>query len=182
MLSALLVVSCGMAVAVADGAPAGDLSLTDFQIHQVHPLVTPGDMRSFAAALQLPQDQQDVASMRYDAYIQDLEAVVQESIDREAELQNRLNGILTGRYRAKPQEVKTLRTNLEESKAQNWPRVDAALDSLIADTQAIGPPISPETVERAVFDLYRSIYLRPLRQEAADSASKRRSVRVGSSS
>ena len=145
-------------------------TLTQFETHQIQPLVTPGDMRAFMLALEFPADQQDVASIRYEEYIQSLETVVEELTEREQAIQNRLNGILAGRYRSAPEEVKALRIDLEQTKSNNWPPVDEALDSLIADIQSIGIPVSPETNDRAVFELYRRIYLRPMRREAADNA------------
>ena len=144
-------------------------TLTKFQDHQIQPVVLPDDIRAVIRILDLDESQQNIVEVRYQTYIATLEDAVQASIDREAPIRKRLDGILLGRYRAAPGETMNLRVELVESKSANWTVADTQLDALLEDIVTIGSPYEDQatTLDRTRFELYRRIYLMPLRLESS---------------
>ena len=151
-------------------AQASNRSLEKFQTHQIQPLVIPEDLRGFMTGMGFDDQERQIAEIRYQAYIDALEAIAEESVARELAIRERLEGILKGRFRPKPGEVKQLRIDLEQSKAENWPAVDLEFDNLIDDLRTIGVNVQVKALEQERFNLYRRVYLRPLRIEARDSS------------
>ena len=149
---------------------ASNQSLEKFQVHQIQPLVIPEDLRGFMTGMGFDEQERQIAEIRYQAYIDALDAIAEESVARELEIRERLEGILKGRFRPKPGEVKQLRIDLEQSKAKNWPAVDLEFDNLIDDLRTIGVNVQAKAMEQERFNLYRRVYLRPLRVEASDSS------------
>ena len=150
------------------GGPSSNEKLVTFQSHQIAPLILPDQIRRYITALDLDESQANIAEVRYDSYLDALDSIVENSIEREKAIRKRLDGILIGRYRASPDEINQLRIDLEESRRSNWKFVDEQLDLILDDIAAISPDTVPDRVERARFDLYRQIYLAPLRLEESD--------------
>ncbi|MBG80816.1 MAG: hypothetical protein CMJ39_08940 [Phycisphaerae bacterium] len=148
---------------------ASNQALQKFQVHQIQPLVIPEDLRGFITGMGFDDQERQIAEIRYQAYIDALESIADESVSREQAIRDRLDGILKGRFRPQPGEVKQLRIDLEESKSQNWPAVDREFDDLIDDLKTIGVNVQTSAFEAERFNLYRRVYLRPLRIEASDS-------------
>ena len=155
------------ALPVCGGSASND-KLVTYQSHQISPLILPDHIRRYVSSLDLDEAQSSIADFRYDSYLDALDSIVEDSIAREDVIRNRLDGILMGRYRAAPGEINKLRVDLEKSRKSNWKMVDEQLDLLLDDIAAIGPDISEDKVDRAKFDLFRQIYLAPLRLEEAD--------------
>ncbi len=168
MKAGLVLLSLLMLVLPVHGGPASNAKLVTYQSHQISPLILPDHIRRYVVSLDLDEAQSSIADVRYDAYLDALDSIVEDSIAREEVIRNRLDGILMGRYRAASGEINRLRIALEESRKSNWKLVDEQLDLLLDDIAAIGPDTSRDRVDRAKFDLFRHIYLTPLRLEEAD--------------
>ena len=168
MKAVLLVVSLVLMGMPAHGVPGSNEKLVTYQSHQISPLILPDNIRRYVASLGLDEMQGTIADVRYESYLDALDSIVEASIAREATIRKRLDGILKGRYRAAPGEVQKLRVDLEKSKRQNWKMVDEQLDLLLEDIAAISPEIGRDKIDRSKFDLFRHIYLTPLRLEEAD--------------
>ncbi|MEE2908182.1 MAG: hypothetical protein VX527_10190 [Planctomycetota bacterium] len=164
-----LMTTCLLLTQTVLGVPTSRDTLTNFQDHQINPLVLPDDMRAYILVLGLDEAQQVIADTRYQAYITTLEEIVEASVQREKVLRKRLDGILQGRYRSEPGEIVSIRVQLIESKSANWPMADTQLDSLVEDILTVGPSVDSATLDRANFELHRRIYLAPLRLEAGDT-------------
>ena len=144
-------------------------TLAQFESHRIRPLVMPGDIRAFTVILGFDESQDELAELRYESYIDRLQVVADQSNERDKAIRERLDGILKGRYRPKSGEVKTLRVDLEKSKAENWPQADAEMDSFIEDVITLGSVVDSQTLDRARFEVYRRVYLRPARVDGQDS-------------
>ncbi|MDG2422784.1 MAG: hypothetical protein P8M22_02265 [Phycisphaerales bacterium] len=160
---------CLFLIQPVTAAPTSRETLASFQDHQFQPLVLPDDMRAFIIIMDLNEAQRDIADVRYQSYVASLEDAVEKSLLREQAIRDRLDGILKGRYRSGPGEISSLRVQLVESKASNWPIADTQFNSLVEDIVAIGSPVESETLDRGRFELHRRIYLMPLRMESSDN-------------
>ena len=168
MKAGLILLSLLLSVLPVHAGPASNEKLVTYQSHQISPSILPDHIRRYVASLDLDDTQSSIADVRYDAYLDALDSIVEASISREEVIRNRLDGILRGRYRATPEEINVLRIGLEKSRKSNWKMVDEQLDLLLDDIAAIGPDTSQDKVDRAKFDLFRHIYLTPLRLEEGD--------------
>lgn len=168
MKAVLLVISLVLLGLPAHGVPSSNEKLVTYQTHQISPLILPDHIRRYVSSLGLDEMQASIADVRYEAYLDALDSIVEASIEREAAIRKRLDGILMGRYRATQEEIQELRIDLEKSKRANWQMVDEQLDLLLEDIAAISPEIGREKIDRVKFDLFRNIYLEPLRLEGAD--------------
>lgn len=168
MKSGLLLLALLLVGVPAHGVPASNEKLVIFQSHQISPLILPDHIRRYTASLNLDDNQRSIAEVRYEAYLGALDSIVEQSTVREKKIRKRLDGILTGRYRASPEEINQLRIDLEKSRKSNWKSVDEQLNLLLDDIAAISPDKDPDKIARARFDLYRQIYLEPFRLEESD--------------
>jgi len=133
--------------------------------HFIEPFVPRAEYQAYCRVIKVDSDQQQIANMLYEDYVQQLVDLQSASEARAVEAgSERLDAVYEGSGFMGSEELRATRIAVQRSYMENWPVADRLFDDLVSDTAAMSIVASPEEVARAKSDLRRRVVLDSIRR------------------
>ena len=137
--------------------------------HLIEPFVQRADYQAYCREIGVGADQQQIANMLYEDYVQQLVDLQAASEARAKEAgADRLAAVYQGRGFMGSEELRTTRIAVQQSYMENWPVTDRLYADLVSDTAAMSIDASNADMDRAKGDLQRRVVLEAVRRREQD--------------
>ena len=137
--------------------------------HLIEPFVQRADYQAYCREVGVESDQQQIANMLYEDYVQQLVDLQAASEVRATEAgADRLTAVYEGRGFMGSEELRATRIAVQRSYMENWPVADQLYAELVSDTAAMSIDASNVDMDRARGDLQRRVVLEYVRRREQD--------------